>query len=319
MSSHADDKTIDSQASVVGLATGGQIQVGSIHGHGKTQLTDTAATATGTSSLTGIDILGGLIHIDKVSSTATATSDGNKAKGSGSTIVAGVTVAGTPATIDNNGVHLAQSHIPLNGALVPTTAAINQVLGALDLKADLLPTTNTPNGAQVNVIAGALTLTYNVPANISQLLTTVLHNIPQIPNVFQDATVTLALGGATADANASPGFLAGPEPSIEPSSGPAAIAPGVSSAVAGSPAAAASPFASRGSGLAVTAPQLAGRATPSGGGFSSSPLGLFTGLNPGLIVMALVGAVLSSVGLKRLGTGALDPPTGIGCPLKEPT
>jgi hypothetical protein len=169
------------------------------------------------------------------------------------------------------------------------------------------------------VIAGALTLTYHVPADISQLLTRVLHNVPQIPNVFQDATVTLALGGATADADASPGFVAGSEPSAELPSGPAAIASGGSSAVPGSPGVIASPSAIGGSGLAVTAPQLAGRATPSSGGFSSSPLGLFTGLNPGLIIMALVGAVLTSVGLKRLSTGVLDPPTGIVCPLKEPT
>jgi hypothetical protein len=317
MSSHADGKTVDSQASVIGFGTAGLIQVGTISGHGTTVLSDTSATSTGISAAAGVDILGGLLHIDSIKSKATASSDGATAKGAGNTVVSGVKVAGVEATIDNTGVHVAQSNTPLGGAIAPVNQLINQVLGALNFKSELLRTTNSPNGAQNNVTAGGLVISYNVPANISQLLSTVLHNIPQIPNVWTDSTVTITLAGATADVDASPGFAFGPDPGAGGTPGAASNTGTGSPGVAGS--------STPGSSSIASAPQLAQSATRRSSGtgpnrpqtLSSSPIGFFNGLDPGLIVLALIGAVLTAIGMKRLCAGVLEPTAGSVCPLKE--
>jgi hypothetical protein len=75
----------------------------------------------------------------------------------------------------------------------------------------------------------------------------------------------------------------------------------------------------------ASAPQLGQSATKrrSGTGpnrpqtISSSPIGFFNGLDPGLIVLALIGAVLTAIGMKRLCAGVLEPTAGSVCPLKE--
>jgi hypothetical protein len=318
MSSHADGKTVDSQAAVTGFGTGGLIQVGTITGHGTTTLSDTAADSTGVSAMAGVDILGGLLHIDSIKSKATASSDGTTARGGGNTVVSGVKVAGVAASIDNTGVHVAQSNTPLGGAIAPVNQLINQVLSGLSLKAELLRTTNSPKGAQNNVTAGGLVITYNVPANISQLLSTVLHNIPQIPNVWTDSTVTITLAGATADVDAAPGFSFGADTGAGVTPGPAG-----SDTATGSPGVAGT--STPGSSSLASAPQLAQSTTRRAGGtgqnrpqtISSSPIGFFNGLDPGLIVLALIGAVLTAIGMKRLCAGVLEPTAGSVCPLKD--
>jgi hypothetical protein len=68
-------------------------------------------------STTGsISIAGGVIKIESVTSVAHAASDGATGAGDAATTVTGVTVAGQPATIDENGLRIGQQGAPLNDA-----------------------------------------------------------------------------------------------------------------------------------------------------------------------------------------------------------
>jgi hypothetical protein len=315
MSSHADASTVSAQGAVTGFDIPASVSFGSITSNGTTVLSANAATSTGTSSVTGFDVLSGLVHIDSIKSTATATSDGTTGKGSGSTVVSGVTVAGQPATIDNNGLHIAQSNTGLGVILDPLNGLINQAISALSLKVQTLNTTATPNGAQFNVLAGAVVVTYTIPANVTQVLGTILKNIPQIPNVYTDGVVTMTVGGATANVVASPPFTVAPFVAS-----PAPASSGGSPAVAGSPGSA----GGIGTGqAAVSSPALAGTPTqarrPASNrqGLAASPIGLFGGVSPGLILLALAGAALLAAGLKRLCTDVLEPKAETVCPLAE--
>jgi len=62
------------------------------------------------STIHNLDILGGLLHLDEIHSTAQATLDGvSLSKADANTIVTGVTLAGEPVTIDDTGIHVVTS------------------------------------------------------------------------------------------------------------------------------------------------------------------------------------------------------------------
>jgi hypothetical protein len=81
-------------------------------------------------TISGIKLIGGLIHIKTLTSESTVTDDANGKRTADATFqAAGVTVAGAPATITNKGLQLKENN-----------AAINDVLQALDIKISMLPT-----------------------------------------------------------------------------------------------------------------------------------------------------------------------------------
>lgn len=69
-------------------------------------LEDGLARSVSSSTVTGIELGGGLIRIETITSRAEATSDGVTGAGDAETTVAGVTVAGTPATLDDEGLRI---------------------------------------------------------------------------------------------------------------------------------------------------------------------------------------------------------------------
>jgi hypothetical protein len=96
-------------------------------------------------TLSGIKLIGGLIHIKSLISESKVTDDANGKRTADATFHAtGVTVAGVPAEITNKGLQLREPN-----------AAINAVLKALDIKVSVLPTEETTgkgdNAAKANV------------------------------------------------------------------------------------------------------------------------------------------------------------------------
>ncbi|MEY2419675.1 MAG: hypothetical protein QOG90_2355 [Actinomycetota bacterium] len=90
-------------------------------------LTDSKVT------LSGIKLVGGLIHIKSLTSESKVTDDANGKRTAEATFQAtGVTVAGVPATITNKGLELSQPN-----------AAINSVLKALSITVAAMPTEET--------------------------------------------------------------------------------------------------------------------------------------------------------------------------------
>jgi hypothetical protein len=78
--------------------------------------------ATATTRLSGVRLLGGLVRIASIETTAAAALDGATATAEPPTVeVAGVTVAGVPATLTEEGLSLAGSASPLGGLLAPLT------------------------------------------------------------------------------------------------------------------------------------------------------------------------------------------------------
>jgi len=80
-------------------------------------LNATTGSASADSRITKID-LGGVIKIDSVTSHAEAATDGVAAGApSGSTVVQGMTIAGQPAYVDDQGVHIGEQGQPANAVV----------------------------------------------------------------------------------------------------------------------------------------------------------------------------------------------------------
>lgn len=105
-----------------------------------------------------IAIAGGVVKIDSVASTATASTDGSASDGVGKTVVKGLTIAGMPAMIDDKG-------ISIGGQNVPANAVVNQIaqqaLSQAGIKLVLSAPTRDVKGETALVDSGALTVTWN--------------------------------------------------------------------------------------------------------------------------------------------------------------
>ena len=111
--------------------------------------------ATATSRLSGLSLLGGLVRIASIETTATAVLDGATATAEPPTVeVAGVTVAGVPAALTEDGLSLAGSSSPLGGILGPLTDPLLQQ--GLGLR--VAPSEVRSDGASAGARAGGVVL-----------------------------------------------------------------------------------------------------------------------------------------------------------------
>ena len=134
--------------------------VGAFSGDTSTVLTGaTSARGTAKGLLNDLDLAGGVIHVGSVTSTAEATTDGIAADGKGTTTVSGMTVAGVPVTVDQDGLHVAGQGTPL------ATQTVTDAVQALGLTAVLTQPRVTRSTGQVRVTAGALVLSYTQGAS----------------------------------------------------------------------------------------------------------------------------------------------------------
>jgi hypothetical protein len=134
--------------------------VGSFSGDTQTSLASTAqARGTARGLVHDVALAGGVIRIGSVTSTAEATTDGVRADGKGTTTVTGMTVAGVPVTVDEDGLHVAGQGTPL------ATQAVTDAVKALGLTAVLTQPRVTKSTGSVSVTAGALVLMYSQGAS----------------------------------------------------------------------------------------------------------------------------------------------------------
>ena len=92
-------------ADVGALALPALVGVRSLHTESTTTLAAGKITATSTTTLTGIDVLG-TVSIGSLVSVATVTSDGTHSTCGGGLTISGVMVAGTAASLDDAGLHV---------------------------------------------------------------------------------------------------------------------------------------------------------------------------------------------------------------------
>jgi hypothetical protein len=121
----------------------GLVNVGSIRTVSESLLDAKTITSTVTSTVNGIEV--GVLHIDSVTTTSTASSDGVTATCGGSAVVTGARVADTPVVIDDAGMHAQDSN--------DVTEAL---LAASDIQARTLGSADGCSGASANRTTGGL-------------------------------------------------------------------------------------------------------------------------------------------------------------------
>jgi hypothetical protein len=249
------------------------------------------AVSAATSTVHGIDFAGGIIHIGSVSSTATSTSDGNQAKVTGSSSVAGMTVAGQPVTVDSNGVHVPAT--PAQNPLGQLLPSVSQVLSTAGITIALTNPVDNVAGASGKRTLHGLTITIDLSQydqNLSKLismlpsqLTSQLSHLPGWPPYKQ--SVTIDVGWVTVGSAASPPFTLSLG-NLDNGAGSGVLSGLSPSEGSGfSPTATSSPTTPTTNALPVVPSTVT--ATP------TEPLALFKGVGTGLIVLgALLAALL---------------------------
>ena len=199
---HADLDRVEARTSTGGSGIDGVLSAASSSTVSKQVFQGSTLVLTSESTVNGIDLGGGSLHIDQVRSVATSRIDEGKVSPSSAvTTISGATAGGQAVTIDSDGIHVAG-----NGDDGAARDGVNAALAALDasgLKVRLLePTRKTATG-QGSATAGGLLVTFKqavavpVPAPPPPL-----PGVPISPNGTYTGSVTLAGAGVTGFATA---------------------------------------------------------------------------------------------------------------------
>jgi hypothetical protein len=154
MRSRAETDVVESEAGAQGVSVlPGSFGVS--RATTSTRATESAAKATARSVIQNVDI-GGVLKIDQVVSTATATSDGLLATGSASTVVSGATVNGSPVTIDDTGLHFTSTSQPVDAV---TNQINQQLLEKAGIHVAVGPATKELSGPSATMAASSVIVT----------------------------------------------------------------------------------------------------------------------------------------------------------------
>lgn len=294
--------------------------------------TSTSTTAFATDSLTNksvakladVTILGGLIHLESVTVSATSQATLDGAKDTPKVTYAGLTVAGQPFQVNSDGLVAAGSSVPLAGLgidpgkllaslgitlkLAPVQDQVDGSSGTLEVRGPELTIDTTTLRAKLPTLplAGLLA---KVPSSAEQLVSLLLALNEAHPKVV------VALGDATATTSAvAPLVFGGPDAAGAASTPSANAATGSTSSPAASGPAAVTPALPAAPGGGVV-PTVAAPATqtaalqPTAAAPGLPPLGSLPGLllYGGLVLAGAAGWWVRRAGLLVLGGGATCP------------
>ena len=318
---------------------------------------DSTARATASSDLTGVSLLGGLIRIGSITSTASAISDGNSGHGTATTRIGDVTVLGQPASIGSDGLVLPSLAGPLGPVVGPVAQnALSQVISGLGVTIKEFPSSQSQDGAGYTTTSGGLSVEIVPPSSAAPLLEQAASTlaplfppqaaiIPTLPGLLQGLDITLTLGRATASSNASPPFddSFNPPP-LPPVSGSATPGSGFTGSAATGAGSNSVPVATGGGAVPVatgsgsgssSGPDLAGTGSSSPGSTAGSPGGtatnpvaplstgpatlvdLTTPLGAGTVLLGLLAAFGLGYALWKLGRSILPGDAAPVCPLGQ--
>jgi hypothetical protein len=300
MTATATSDTVQSDATVQNTASDAGT-FGPTHAHSSTTTTGDVGKAASNSVVQNVNIGAGAVKIDSVTSTAEAHSDGTKADGSATTTVNGMTIGGTPATVDQNGVHVGDQGQPANQA---ANAAAQQVLAQSGITMTVSAPTRDVKGSNAAVTAGSLIITFPTGAGNPTFVMTIGGAEASVAATTADESPSLADLGTSVSGGAGGGGDVASLVDTSPS-GVAAGGLGVASGVAGS----GSPVVPSSGGARPTTT----RVTP------FTPAAAF-GARPttfGWVLLALVAAGLVSFGLRRLTDDLLGERGASACPLQQ--
>jgi hypothetical protein len=164
-SSSAEGGSIaDAATSSVPLAKG-QFSIASSTTHSSTTIGASSVSDVAESNIHHVSLLAGLVQIASIASSASTTSDGNNGTEKSTLQVGAVTVAGQPAYIGPDGLHLAKTANNVVGAV----AAFNSALVALQqagISVTTIAPTSTVKGGAASVESGAVQIKFsdtNIP------------------------------------------------------------------------------------------------------------------------------------------------------------
>jgi hypothetical protein len=185
------------------------VDVGNVSATNNVALTSGAITSTATTDVKAIDIAG-LIDIDGLTSTATATSDGTTGTPTASLHLGQVTVDGQSAYIDDKGVHIPTTN-PIANSITPAQLqqTVNGTLAQDGISIRVLDPQLTTNAAAATSNAGGLVITishqFDIPFIPGEPTLPALPELGAIglPAGLYTATTTLTFGLAQANVAAS--------------------------------------------------------------------------------------------------------------------
>lgn len=280
-------------------AIGAYTQVGGIDSRASsvTTIGTSSVTTVATSTVSDVGI-GDLVHIGKVSSTATATSDGTSGRASGVTTIAGLTVAGMSVSFDAKGLTLGPTKVP-----IAVGSMVNTVLAPLGVHLTVSPEVHMLKGAKIVEHASALLISIAPPNNGG--------------NTFQ-----VILGGAEAEAQATPGFStssgSGPTPAVGSSSGvnTPSDSGAVSSGSGSTPGVVPSAGVSSDLGTTGTSAPTGTAAAPTA--INPVPVSTTKGIGAGLVVFGLLVGAAGAFGLGKIPDDVLaEKPVSSVCPIER--
>ncbi|MBV8980298.1 MAG: hypothetical protein JO086_05300 [Acidimicrobiia bacterium] len=148
-----------------------------------------ALLVTASSTLNGVSLFGGIIQIASIKSDSTSHTDGNGiAEHSEHFTLGGVSVAGQPAAIDKDGVHVGSS----SSSAKPLTDALNAALAGAQAKITLASTSGDVNSSDPKTVTSEV-----------QGLNFYIERFLEIPNATDTYFATFTLGVAGTRASAS--------------------------------------------------------------------------------------------------------------------
>ncbi|MCW2673610.1 MAG: hypothetical protein JWP14_2199 [Frankiales bacterium] len=268
---------------------------GAVVGFGRTTSASSATLGTRTGTVTAdstakdVSLANGVVKIGSVVSHAEARTDGTTATAKGETTVSGMTIAGVPVVVDDNGVSVSTQH----GAVPPSAAqTVNQAVASLGMSFALSTPTQYRQGGAISYDAGSLTMLWKPPGSSN--------------------TFTASLGGSRVVAAAS--RSSSYQPVLPPAGGPAAGNP-VPPAVGQPGQAPQVSLPGTGSGPPLVSPP--GTAVgPVTQGLSRLASG--TPAPTWTVVLTAMGAALLLGGLWRVPGLVLVEPRPVRCPLESP-
>jgi hypothetical protein len=156
---HADPNRVEASARAVGVGVSGVVRADQVFSHSKQAFEGATLVTTADSTILGLDLGGGQLHIDKLFSVATARVNGSDVTtSSATTTVSGATAGGVPVTIDSTGIHVAG-----NGDGGALQTQVNTALAALDasgIQVRMLQDTKQAKDHAASAATGGLLVTF---------------------------------------------------------------------------------------------------------------------------------------------------------------
>ena len=298
--SHADEKESTARGEIT-PAGGPGASIGGLSSVSSASIKTGTAVAEATSRVSDVVLADGVIRIQSITSQAKAVSDGATADAQGSTVVQGFTIADMAVSVTGDGVTLA-GRPPIANPLGPAIDPVNAALQTLGISISLNQPTVTKEGAVASVDAPGLRVSFDNTSLITSIPPELRSNLPIDPT----GKTTLVFGAASASADASPGF--GEDLPIDDTPPVADIVDTGSDLSAGDSVAVSTDVTPASAAPADTGAIVQGTRASA---VSTTAVGL------GLVILALVGAILGAVGLKKLGTGMFEPMSVTACPQEK--